>query len=305
MVPRNKPGSSIRPVLRSANPGPTVFAVPTGDLTLQEAADHLGVHYMTAYRYVKLGLLYAEKRRGSWIISAQDLVQFQQAADVETPPPPNHSDLGTLEDALIAGDEATAWRLVEASVASADDPVTVHLDMLSPALRSIGQRWSNGELSIASEHKASAVANRIIARLGSHLTTPGRRRGTVIVGAAPGDVHSIPTAMFADLIRSFGVTVIDLGGSPDVQSFIEAATRFEDCAVAISVTGPGHEESARQTVEALRDAVGTRPIAIGGGAVRSEEHARALGADIWHGDSREAARLIADAAAARRQALSL
>jgi len=31
-------------------------------MTLQEVADHLGVHYMTAYRYVKLGLLYARSR---------------------------------------------------------------------------------------------------------------------------------------------------------------------------------------------------------------------------------------------------
>ena len=29
------------------------------ELTLQEAADALGVHYMTAYRYVRLGLLAA------------------------------------------------------------------------------------------------------------------------------------------------------------------------------------------------------------------------------------------------------
>ena len=32
-----------------------------GVLTLQEAADELGVHYMTAYRYVRLGQLQAHK----------------------------------------------------------------------------------------------------------------------------------------------------------------------------------------------------------------------------------------------------
>ena len=46
-------------------------------LTLQEVADELGVHYMTAYRYVKLGLLYAEKRGGSWMITTDDLAAFQ------------------------------------------------------------------------------------------------------------------------------------------------------------------------------------------------------------------------------------
>lgn len=264
-------------------------------MTLQEAADHLGVHYMTAYRYVKLGLLYAEKQRGSWIISSEDLADFQnQAADTSL-------GFGTIEEALIAGDEARAWRLVEASIATAEDPVTIHLELLSPALISIGQRWARGELTIASEHKASAVATRIIARLGSHLTTPGRRRGTVIVGASPGDVHSIPTAMFADLVRSYGASVIDLGGSPDIAAFIEAAKRYDDCAVVVSVTGPGHEEAACEAVAALRSEFGDIPIAVGGGAIRSEEHARSMGSDVWHHDSREAARLIANAAANRRR----
>ena len=297
MVPRNPTQSLIQPVLRSAVRPPSVWPVPSGDLTLQEAADQLGVHYMTAYRYVKLGHLYAEKRRGSWVISAADLAAFQD--DAAQPDEPDKTM--TLEEALIAGDEPTAWRIVEAIAASSDDPVSVHLDVLSPALQSIGQRWADGELSIASEHKASAVANRLIARLGSHLTSPGRRRGTVIVGAAPGDVHSIPTAMFADLVRSFGVTVVDLGASPDIASFIAAGERFHDCAVALSVTGPGHDESVIETVTAIRAAFADIPIAIGGGAIHSEEQARALGADLWHSDSRTAAKLIADAAASRRQ----
>lgn len=276
------------------------MAVPTEDFTLQQAADHLGVHYMTAYRYVKLGLLYAEKSSGSWVVAAQDLAAFgkDRSGRPETAGEASHDD-ATLEEALIAGDEATAWGVIEAAVAEAADPVSVHLEVLAPALHSIGQRWADGELSIASEHKASAVAHRIIARLGSHLTTPGRRSGTVIVGAVPGDVHSIPTAMFADLLRSFGANVIDLGGSPDVASFIEAGNRHQDCAMALSVTGPGHDDAARATVAALRASFGDIPIAIGGGAIGSREHALSLGADLWHSDSHEAARLITEAARTR------
>ena len=52
------------------------------DLTLHEAAALLGVHYMTAYRYVRLGLLPAAKSGGSWRVTAADLEQFQQAADL-------------------------------------------------------------------------------------------------------------------------------------------------------------------------------------------------------------------------------
>ncbi len=293
--------------------------MPSGDVTLQQAADELGVHYMTAYRYVKLGLLYAEKRRGSWMIAAEDLEAFRdaqgsssQASKGDSPTavrstqqvrPTQQKRGAALEDTLVAGDEAAAWKIIEEAIAESGDPIDLHFDLLTPALVSIGRRWAKGELSIADEHKASAVATRLIARLGSHLTNPGRRRGTVVVGACPGDVHSIPSAMFADVLRSHGVAVIDLGGSPDIDSFLEAVDRNPDAVVAISITGPGHDDEARNTVHAIRQrGTGETPIAIGGGAVTSEVMAASLGAGLWHADHRTAARLIADAAAARRTA---
>ena len=42
-------------------------------LSLQEAADALGVHYMTAYRYVRLGLLSATKEGASWKVPASEV----------------------------------------------------------------------------------------------------------------------------------------------------------------------------------------------------------------------------------------
>jgi len=42
--------------------------VPDDDelLSLRDAADQLGVHYMTAYRYLRLGTLPAKKVGGVW-----------------------------------------------------------------------------------------------------------------------------------------------------------------------------------------------------------------------------------------------
>ena len=50
------------------------------DLTLNEAAELLGVHYMTAYRYVRLGFLQATKVGGCWRVAHSDLEVYR--ADV-------------------------------------------------------------------------------------------------------------------------------------------------------------------------------------------------------------------------------
>ena len=42
-------------------------------VTLAQAAEHLNVHYMTAYRYVRTGRMIAEKRGGQWWVQPADL----------------------------------------------------------------------------------------------------------------------------------------------------------------------------------------------------------------------------------------
>ena len=48
-------------------------------ITLQEAAERLGVHYMTAYRYVRLGRLRATQRDGRWYVRESDLEALRTA----------------------------------------------------------------------------------------------------------------------------------------------------------------------------------------------------------------------------------
>ena len=47
-------------------------------LTLQEVADELGVHYMTAYRYVRLGVMDASKSGGVWQVPRSAVDRFRE-----------------------------------------------------------------------------------------------------------------------------------------------------------------------------------------------------------------------------------
>ena len=60
----------------------TSSAPPEETLSLHQAADELGVHYMTAYRYVRLGVLPAHREGRSWRVRRADLDTLGE----ETPP---------------------------------------------------------------------------------------------------------------------------------------------------------------------------------------------------------------------------
>ena len=269
-------------------------------LTLQEAADALGVHYMTAYRYVRLGLLGASKEGASWKVPASEVarLQMERLPDDRGRRPGGRAGepapwAARLESRLRAGDERGSWGVVEAALASGTDPGEVYMELLAPALRGIGDAWSNGDIDVGVEHRASVIVMRMIGRLGPRFNRRGQTRGSVVVGAPPGDLHGLPTALLADLVRGAGFAVADLGADVPVDSFVRAATSSERLlAVAIGVTTSRNEAAVRELIEALHEDVPGVPVLLGGGAITGADHAADLGADGWAPDAMKGLALL-------------
>jgi excisionase family DNA binding protein len=266
--------------------------VSAADLTLHEAAELLGVHYMTAYRYVRLGVLPAVKVGGTWQVAAADVHAFKVgvpvAAEGEAPSRRRAPWASRLEARLVAGDGRGAWGVVEAALAAGTELDEIYLDVIAPAMRNIGARWEAGELDIAVEHRASGIALRLIGRLGPRFARRGRTRGTVLLGTPAGERHSLPVAMLADLLRGDGWEVSDIGADLPVDSFVRAAVEAPDLvAVGVSVTSEDNLEAAAEVLHALRAGVGHAFVMVGGAAVADEAHALALGAQGWASSARD------------------
>ena len=260
------------------------------ELTLHEVAEILDVHYMTAYRYVRLGILPARREGRSWRIDRSDLDEYLARDEPRT-----QRGEADWEDRfynrLIAADEAGAWGVLEAALSSGMTVPEAYPQVVSPAMKRIGEAWSAGELDVATEHSASEVAARIIARLGPRLARRGVRRGTIVLGSTASELHSLPLAMATDLFRAAQFEAIDLGAYLPPESFASYVDKTDDLvAVGVGVTTPGQEESLAETLAALRGVTAV-PIVIGGGGV-DEETALRLGADGWAATADAAVELV-------------
>jgi methanogenic corrinoid protein MtbC1 len=180
---------------------------------------------------------------------------------------------------LIAGDEPGSWSVIEAAMASGIEPASIYVDVLAPALAAIGAAWAIGEVTIAEEHRATTVTNRLIGRLGPRFHRPGRTRGTIVIGAVAGDQHAVPIAIAADLLRGNGFSVIDLGANCPVESFLDAGTSADRLlAIGISASASGVDDAIIATADAVTEQIGC-PIVIGGSGIGSrahQAHARAI-----------------------------
>jgi len=261
--------------------------------TLEEAAKALGVHYMTAYRYVRLGRLPAERHQGRWWVQRVDLDRLQ-ATPRPSPgrgqgqsPPRWAGPKRRMLERLLAGDSSGSWAIVEQSLFGGATATDVYLQLLAPVLRTIGDRWAEGSVGIGAEHRATAVAMRMVGRLGPQFARRGPAAGgTVVLGGAPGDPHLLPLIIVSDVLRQAGMRVVDLGANLPERSFLELAGSTVDLrAVGISVSTDTALAKVARLAAKLHRAHPAVPVFVGGPAVGSEAAARSVGADGWAADA--------------------
>ncbi len=262
-------------------------------MTLQEAADQLGVHYMTVYRYVRLGRLPAEKVGGTWEVDPADLEGLRRGHDRSVRPKRSADWTKRLEARLLEGDEAGAWGVLEGALSSGSAPADVYTDLIGPALVSVGEKWHAGKLSIAEEHLATSVVLRLVGRMGPRFARKGRTKGAVVVTTPPGERHVIPSLMVADFLRGAGFDVIDLGADVPVDPLIEIVARIDSLvAVCVSSTRLNADRAIRRVVKAVHKSAPDVPLFVGGSSVVDAAHAQALGADGWAKDGPGAVDLV-------------
>ena len=265
-------------------------------LTLAEASDRLGVHYMTAYRYVRTGRLPASKHHGEWRVAARDVERLAREATTSPAAPRSATvrerRVPQLVDRLIAGDEGGAWEITQSMLTGGAEAADVYLKLFVPALRMIGERWERGEVDVADEHCATVIVQRLVGRMGPLFRRRGRSRGIVVLGAPEGELHALPTALASDLLRSHGFVVIDLGANVPTESFVDCVQRLPRvAAVGIAVTASGRGDAAGRLVRALRAGDVRVPIILGGAGIDAADSAR-RGADHWAGDAATLVELV-------------
>jgi excisionase family DNA binding protein len=265
------------------------------EVSLHEVAETLNVHYMTVYRYVRQGLLPARKVGRSWFVSAADLERFQSAKcepeSTAAPRPEARNEAPwakRLESRLIEGDERGAFEVMESVLRAGHDLLFLYTQVLSPALASIGAGWAQGELGIHVEHRATNVSLRLMSQIGSRFARRGVSKGAVIFGAPKGEEHALAVSIVADLVRSEGWDVHDLGGNMPAHAFAEAVRQCNDVvAVCVGITMEHSLASAREVIGEIRKVVRTEvPIYVGGAAIREAATVERLGADQWAQDPR-------------------
>lgn len=222
---------------------------------LREAANKLGVHYQTAYQWVRRGELPAHQIGRQYVIAVSSLEAFRQARQAPVPPASRvprrgfSAALPRFHAALVGGDEATARRVTADYTDTGTSITDIIEGLFAPALRQIGEQWHADEITIAEEHRASAIVEQLIA---IHLPRKrGRPRGRAAVATPAGEHHGLSALMATAALRDAGWRVHHLG--PDlpvgeISTFVKAS---EVDVVVLSAATDHGRATARQAIATL------------------------------------------------------
>ena len=182
-----------------------------------------------------------------------------------------------LQDALERYDEAAVHALFDRLLATFGTD-TVLVEIVLPVLRSLGEGWAEGRITIAQEHFASSVLR---GRLLGIARGWGRGIGPVAVLACPpGEQHDLPLLLFGIALREAGWRIAFLGADSPIASIESAAASVPASAVVLSAVTPVRLNAVEPDLTAL--ASRTR-VAIGGAGAEPALVER-MGAVLLHGD---------------------
>jgi DNA-binding transcriptional MerR regulator/methylmalonyl-CoA mutase cobalamin-binding subunit len=158
------------------------------------------------------------------------------------------------------------------AIASLPPPQLI-MDVLTPLLREVGERWHRGEFAIAQERLVSTAVRR---HIGLVLDTYDRSaRGAGIVFATlPGERHELGLLMSALTCASRGFRTHYLGADVPAEEIARFARAVDASAVAVSVVLLEQLPTLPQQLGILVEELGVEAnVLIGGSATRSIEAA--------------------------------
>jgi methanogenic corrinoid protein MtbC1 len=208
-----------------------------------------------------------------------------------------------LIEAIRMADRVGARSLIEAWAAEKGYESVV-MDLLSPALETIGRGWSEacGEVSLSQGYVAAKIAEEVLEKVLEQRTNPSETqtaKGPVVLGNVQDDYHPLGRKMVVSFLRLEGWEVHDLGVDASAKDLIDTAQTVGARVVGASAMMYSTAKNVlklRQEID-RRGLQGRLQLAVGGavfklrpelvaefgadGTAPTALHAPALFAELW------------------------
>ena len=170
--------------------------------------------------------------------------------------------------ALLAGDRARCTTIAQGLLDRGVDARDLYLNLFQRALYEVGSLWEEHKISVAVEHLATAITERLLTLAHSRIFSGPRRKRSVLIACAPGEHHQLGGRMVADLFEMYGWQGDFLGANLLVSDLLNMVTARKPDMLGLSVSLDCNLPAMLAAVDAITSAHPELPILVGGQAFR-------------------------------------
>ena len=136
--------------------------------------------------------------------------------------------------------------------------------IMTPVMAEIGYMWSEGKLSIATEHVASNIAHSLVKVIADENRKSKKDKGRIVLTTPVGEDHNLGCNVLDSFLVSKGFTTFNLSPSTPAESLIEFIKTAKPDALIVSITLEDNIRSGQRLVKKIHEAYKKLPIFIGG-----------------------------------------
>lgn len=223
----------------------------SGGFRLYSDEDERRVELMRSHLRSGLAAAEAARRAVDEGVPSESAAANDHAAELEDA---TRSLRAALDSFAEAESQAALDRLLGAFTIE-----TVLRDVVVPYLSELGERWADGEVSVAQEHFASNVLRgRLLGLARSWDSGDGPR---ALLACAPGELHDLGLIAFGLALRRRGWRITYLGPDTPTDTLADTTRQLEPALVVVSATA---RRRLTPLVETLRRLTRHTRVAIAG-----------------------------------------
>ena len=163
---------------------------------------------------------------------------------------------GNLKDSIIIYESFTSKSTID----------QFYQKIMNPVMENIGLLWSQGKLSIATEHVSSNTAQSLIKIIADKHKKSKLNRGRIIITTPVGEDHCLSCNILDSFLLSKGFATFNISPSTPAESLIQFVKTVQPTAVLISITLKDNIRSGQRLVKKIRNNYKKLPVFVGGQA---------------------------------------
>jgi MerR family transcriptional regulator, light-induced transcriptional regulator len=172
--------------------------------------------------------------------------------------------LNRFVEGLVAGQQGRCAAMLDHYLSRQTPIIDIYQYLFQPALYRIGELWEQGQISVATEHMATAIIEGLMDELYPRLLPAARRPLKAVIAFVEGELHQVGGKMVADVLVMNGWEVRYLSTNTPMSELLRMVEVEKPQVAGLSLSAHDHLPLLAKTLDVLQSRFPKLTLLVGG-----------------------------------------